>query len=84
MPSRARPLDDRPPIQACDECGGDYITASSQMWKLCTECSHYLYGYPLCEHVFVGKKCAKCGWSGTRSKYIRKIIKAQSEDQPPA
>ena len=76
--------DNRPPVQACDECRGSYFTKSSQMWSLCPECSHYLYGYPLCEHLFVGSQCSKCGWSGTRSEYILLLIEAQREQQPPA
>lgn len=78
---------DRPPVQSCDECGGDYFTASSHMWKLCSECAHYLYGYPLCEHAFVDQKCSKCGWSGTRSAYITHIIKLSEnarEQEPGA
>ena len=74
---------ERPPVQPCDECGGDYFTAASQMSKLCPECAHYLYGYPLCEHEFVNQKCSKCGWSGTRSKYILKLIEIKREQEKP-
>jgi hypothetical protein len=77
-------FDDRPRVQACDECGGDYLTASSQMWQLCPECAHYLYGYPLCDHVFVESHCSKCGWSGTRSDYILQLIETERELDPPA
>lgn len=79
-----QPRRERPPIQLCDECGGDYFTASSLMWQLCPECAHYLYGYPLCEHTFVDQKCSKCGWSGTRSKYILKLIEIERKQGPAA
>ena len=58
----------------CDECCGDYFAGSSQMLQLCPECAHYLYGYPLCNHLFVDQRCTKCGWNGSRSKYILELI----------
>jgi predicted RNA-binding Zn-ribbon protein involved in translation (DUF1610 family) len=58
----------------CDECGSDYIAASSQMMQLCPECVHHLYGYPKCAHAFDGNRCSKCGWDGSRSDYIQRLI----------
>jgi hypothetical protein len=68
--------------QLCDECGGDYFAGSSCMAHLCSECAHYLYGYPLCEHAFAGKQCSKCGWSGSRSEYILKLIEQRKTGLP--
>ena len=48
------------------------------MSALCPECAHWLYGYPPCEHVFeasdAGKRCTRCGWDGSQSAYVRKLI----------
>src|SRR2546423_1139951 len=30
--------------KCCDECGSDYVAATSQMTQLCPECAHWLYG----------------------------------------
>ena len=30
----------------CDECGSEFLRASSKMMALCPECAHVLYGYP--------------------------------------
>lgn len=64
--------------KACDECGSTYNAETSAMAALCPECAHWLYGYASCEHVFedsaTGKRCVRCAWDGSRSKYIRSLI----------
>ena len=55
----------------CDECGSAYFKGTSKMMKLCPECSHYLYGYPNCDHVFVKGRCLYCYWDGSESDYIK-------------
>ena len=54
----------------CDECGSEYFTATSEMKKLCPNCSHYLYGYKNCNHKFENGRCAKCFWDGSASAYV--------------
>lgn len=66
-------------VQRCDECGSDYLVTASQMSHLCVECSHWLYGYPPCEHVFVQGRCSRCGWDGSISQYIRNLRSQSSE-----
>lgn len=68
-----------PGINRCDECGSNYITASSQMTRLCPECAHHLYGYPACDHSFTQQRCFKCGWDGSRSDYIRRLVNEPAE-----
>lgn len=58
----------------CDECRSSYVARMSQMDQLCPECAHWLYGYPLCEHSFTDDRCAKCGWDGSRTKFINALI----------
>jgi predicted RNA-binding Zn-ribbon protein involved in translation (DUF1610 family) len=65
--------------KTCDECGSSYLAAASQMDALCPECAHHLYGYPNCEHVWVNDRCSKCGWDGSRSDYIRGLIRLTGE-----
>lgn len=62
-----------PEIRCCDECGSDYFAAASRMARLCSECAHWLYGYPRCDHQFAGQRCAKCGWDGSVSAYLRTL-----------
>lgn len=50
-------------IKICDECESEYFTDTSQMMKLCPDCSHYLYGYQNCEHDFQKGRCSKCHWN---------------------
>lgn len=40
------------------------------MRALCPNCAHALYGYPNCEHSFVGGRCERCDWDGTIPKWI--------------
>jgi hypothetical protein len=63
--------------KTCDECKSTYYADSSSMASLCTECSHLLYGYPVCKHVFESGRCTSCGWDGSRSRYIKSL----SDDQ---
>ena len=55
----------------CVECESDYFKDSSEMYELCPECAHKLYGYPNCEHKFDNGKCAICGWNGNSSEFIK-------------
>ena len=43
------------------------------MSNLCRECSHVLYGYVNCDHVFSDSRCVKCYWNGNTTDYIEKI-----------
>ena len=63
----------------CDECRSPFFTAASEMDGLCPECAHHLYGYPNCHHVWANDRCAKCGWDGSRSDYVRGLIRKAGE-----
>jgi len=63
----------------CDECGSDFFVAASEMYALCPECAHVLYGYEPCVHVFNHGHCVKCFWDGSTSLYVEQI-KARSRD----
>ena len=39
-------------VKVCDECGSEYLASTSKMASLCPECTHVLYGYENCDHVF--------------------------------
>ena len=58
-------------MRCCDECGSDYVTATSRMVQLCSECAHRLYGYPRCPHAFERDRCSRCGWNASVSVYLR-------------
>jgi len=45
------------------------------MKSLCPECSHILYGYQNCEHIFENNRCKKCYWNGNYSTFIGKLKK---------
>ena len=60
-------------VKICDECESQYFSDTSQMAKLCPECSHYLYGYENCIHVFENGRCTKCNWNGNTTKFITKL-----------
>jgi hypothetical protein len=49
------------------------------MDALCPECAHHLYGYPNCDHAFVNDGCSRCGWDGSRSRYIRSLLGHQGQ-----
>nr|WP_230980417.1 GNAT family N-acetyltransferase [Oryzicola mucosus] len=68
-----------PTATVCDECGSQFLSSSSKMASLCPDCSHHLYGYDNCEHMFVRDHCIRCGWDGSRSKYLAKLIGAKPE-----
>ncbi len=55
----------------CDECGSEFVRATSAMTNLCPECAHILYGYPNCNHVFKNGRCIYCYWNGQKSDYIK-------------
>jgi len=62
------------PTRTCDECGSAYFADASAMAALCPECAHHLYGYDPCEHDFIGGRCARCGWDGSRSPFVRGLL----------
>ncbi len=64
------------PTKPCEECGSLYFGDSSRMMDMCPECSHLIYGYEPCVHVFVGKHCQKCYWDGSVSPYCQSLKKA--------
>ena len=61
-------------IIICDECGSEYLKETAKMTSLCPECSHILYGYENCEHIFENGKCIKCLWNGQHSEYIKTLL----------
>ncbi len=68
--------------RCCDECGSDYLAVTSHMASLCSECAHWLSGYPRCVHQFNSGRCEKCGWNGSVSAYLRKL-RAEAEGGDP-
>ena len=67
-------MERRGDLSDCDECGSDYFADSSKMAQLCPECSHHLYGHAQCAHAFVHQRCSQCGWDGSRSEYLGRVI----------
>ncbi|MDE6706691.1 MAG: hypothetical protein K2K06_01460 [Oscillospiraceae bacterium] len=63
-------------INICSECGSEYFKLKSKMQALCPECTHVLYGYETCKHIFINGRCSKCFWNGKQSDYI-KLLKSQ-------
>ncbi len=58
-------------ITVCDECGSEYYSEKSEMNSLCPECTHIIYGYNNCDHVFDGNcRCTKCHWDVSKSQYF--------------
>lgn len=62
----------------CDECFSEYFADSSEMGKLCPNCSRFLYGYPNCEHNFENGRCKNCHWDGSTTKFIANGKKRQT------
>ncbi len=63
------------PTEICDECHAKFYINSSKMSNLCPNCSHYLYGYKNCNHLFKNGICVKCHWNGNLSVYLEKTLK---------
>ena len=61
-------------LSACCECKSEYYEGTSRMAGLCPECANVLYGYPVCDHVFVDGRCRLCYWNGNRSRYIAMLL----------
>ncbi|WP_410497046.1 hypothetical protein [Cellulosilyticum sp. ST5] len=61
-------------IVICDECGSEYFKDTSTMTFICPECSHILYGYHNCNHIFKNERCINCFWDGSRSEYIKSLL----------
>ncbi len=66
---------DKKDTVVCEECGSAFIKGASKMAGLCPECSHYIYGYPNCNHVFENGRCVVCGWDGSESEFIKGLKK---------
>lgn len=64
-----------PSTKTCDECGSPFFAAASEMDGLCPECAHHLYGYVNCQHAWANDRCTKCRWNGSRSEFIRELIR---------
>ncbi|MAE86141.1 MAG: hypothetical protein CMB80_25615 [Flammeovirgaceae bacterium] len=60
-------------IRICDECESEYFAKSSEMAKLCPNCSHFLYGYPNCQHNFENGRCENCYWDGSTTNFINEL-----------
>jgi RNAse (barnase) inhibitor barstar len=60
-------------INQCLECDSEYYADSSKMLGLCPECSHHIYGYKNCEHVFEKGRCVKCCWDGSSTAFIEEL-----------
>jgi predicted RNA-binding Zn-ribbon protein involved in translation (DUF1610 family) len=61
------------PGKNCDECASPFLGETSRMESLCPECAHWLYGTPNCEHQIVAGTCARCGWNGSVSDYVKSL-----------
>jgi len=57
-------------IKICNECKSKYYLDSSEMMNLCPDCSHYLYEYENCDHIFENGRCVNCYWNGISSEYV--------------
>ena len=57
--------------ELCTECQSEYFKNSSEMPKMCPDCSHKLYGYENCSHEFDNGRCAKCYWNGKTSEFLK-------------
>lgn len=60
-------------MKKCEECKSEYFSNTSQMKNLCPECSHILYGYENCVHLFQNNRCIHCYWNGNTTEYIEKL-----------
>jgi hypothetical protein len=60
-------------IRVCDECSSAFLVERSSMSALCSECAHWLYGHPTCQHVFKDGRCTHCHWDGSVSPYVRRL-----------
>ena len=62
-------------VKTCEECGSEFLASKSKMSDLCPECSSVIYGYENCKHNIVNGKCTLCMWDGSRSEYIKSLLK---------
>jgi predicted RNA-binding Zn-ribbon protein involved in translation (DUF1610 family) len=69
----------KPETKKCEECNSDYFISTSKMSNLCPECSHQLYNYENCSHIFQNNRCIKCHWNGNTTEFIR-ILKERKKD----
>lgn len=65
----------------CEECESEYFSIASKMSNLCPECSHILYNYQNCMHVFQNSRCTKCYWNGNTTEYTRKIKNEKTKNK---
>lgn len=43
------------------------------MLGLCPECSHHIYGYKNCKHLFENGRCVECYWDGSSTTFIEEL-----------
>jgi predicted RNA-binding Zn-ribbon protein involved in translation (DUF1610 family) len=67
----------------CDECGSTFFADKSEMERLCPNCSHFIYGYPNCDHRFENDRCKICGWDGSLSTYVQQLKTKQPKNWKP-
>ncbi len=60
-------------VKTCDECESLFLFKASVMSELCPECSHLIYSYENCQHVFANDRCSKFYWDGSASDFSKKI-----------
>lgn len=60
-------------VKTCDECGSSFFPKVSRMVGLCPECSHLIYGYENCRHIFTDGRCSICHWDGSISDFSKKL-----------
>lgn len=61
------------PYTKIKECKSEYFAKQSKMENLCPECSHVLFGYPNCTHIFENTRYIKCYWNGKTSEFLKSI-----------
>ena len=60
-------------VKTCDECRSLFSIKASRMLGLCPECSHLIYGYDNCRHIFIDGRCSICHWDGSTSYFSEKL-----------
>jgi len=73
------PIEMKKEIKTCDECESEFYSEKSEMKSLCPNCSHFIYGYDNCEHVFINARCIKCYWNDSTTDFIKSIMNANFE-----
>lgn len=66
-------------LKICIECESEYFADTSKMEELCPECSHILYDYENCNHIFKNGRCIYCYWNGNKSEFVKNFIQPQKK-----